>query len=68
MTKYLIYADGERKPIRKFKREYEAIEFASDFRNLADYGCMTVVRHQDDGSEDSWNMQNATWENVESNG
>lgn len=65
MTKYLIYADGVDKPIRKLKRENEAISFASDFRNLADYGVMTVVRDTDADGRYVWDHGAGSWEKIE---
>lgn len=67
MTKYLIYADGEKKPIRKFKRENEAIMFASDFKNLADYGCMSVVMDTDSNGKFVWDHEAGCWETMEDN-
>ena len=67
MTKYLIYADGEKKPIRKFKRENEAIMFASDFKNLADYGCMSIVMDTDSNGKYIWDHEAGSWEMMEDN-
>lgn len=64
MTKYLIYADGEKKPIRKFKRENEAIMFASDFKNLADYGCMSVVMDTDSDGKFVWDHEAGAWQRL----
>lgn len=44
MIKYEVYADGENRPIKKLKREYDAINFVNDVRNLARYGCLTLVK------------------------
>ena len=65
MTKYLIYVENEKKPLKKFKREYEAIDFASDFRNLADYGCMQVVMETDSDGCYVWDTQDAVWLKME---
>lgn len=64
VTKYLIYADGA-KPIRKMKRENEAIAFASDFRNLSEYGCMTVVMVTDNSVKYVWDHEAGSWEVME---
>lgn len=54
MTKYIVYTADENNPdrakqIKKIKHEKEAILFINDFGNLADYGCMTLVKVTDDG-------------------
>lgn len=69
MTKYYVYADDIGKPgtlrqIKKFKREFEAIDFASDFRNLADYGDMTVIMSTDN-DQYVWDHGAASWEKME---
>lgn len=61
MTKYYIYAENAKKPIRKMKRENEAIMFASDFKNLANYGCMSVIMEADNGSKYTWDHEAGSW-------
>lgn len=61
MTKYEIYADGDNRPVKKLKREYDALNFISDVRNLARYGCMTLVRESDDGETMVWDEMNSVW-------
>ncbi len=65
MTKYLIYADGEKKPIRKCKHENEAIMFASDYKNLADYGCMSIVMDTDADGKYIWDPEAGAWKAME---
>ena len=70
MKKYIIYADSEesakkRKPICKIKREYEAINFISDVRNLSKYGCMTLEMATDDDGTFRWNDESGSWEHLE---
>ena len=62
MTKYLIYAEDEKKPVRKMKHAYEAIDFAEDVRNLQRYGCMSVVKVVDDEGRYTWNSETSVWE------
>ena len=62
MTKYLIYAEDEKKPVRKMKRDYEAIDFSEDVRNLQRYGCMSVVKVVADGGRYVWNSETSVWE------
>lgn len=66
MTKYFIFAEGSKKPIRKFKHQYEAVNFATDFRNLSEHGCMTLVMETDNDGRYIWNEQNDGWEKVNS--
>ena len=61
MTKYEVYAEGDNRPIKKTRREYEAIGFACDLRNLARYGCLTLIREADDGSVSVWDNLDGTW-------
>ena len=69
MTRYLIYGEGGKKPIRKTKHENDAMIFCSDFKNLQQYGCMTVVREDDDGARQIWDSELSAWVNTEeSNG
>ena len=60
MTKYIVYAELQEKPIRKFKREYDAVDFVTDFRNLADYGCMTLIMESDSGKY-IWDRDLGDW-------
>lgn len=64
MTKYLIYGEGNKKPIRKTKHENDAFLFISDFKNLQQFGCMTLIRENDDGSKQTWNTDLSAWENM----
>lgn len=67
MTKYFIYGEGDKKPIRKTKHENDAILFATDFKNLNQYGCMTIVREDDSGFRQTWNSELKAWESMEVN-
>ena len=67
MTKYFIYGEGNKKPIRKTKHENDAFLFASDFKNLQQYGCMTIIREDDDGVSSTWNDDLKAWESTEDN-
>lgn len=65
MTKYIIYAEDDKRPgkqvqIRKAKREYEALDFVTDMKNLAKYGCMTLVMDAD-GKEFVWDEETRSW-------
>lgn len=64
MTKYFIYGEGNKKPIRKTKHENDAFLFISDFKNLQQFGCMTLIRENDDGSKQTWNTDLSAWENM----
>ena len=64
MIKFEIYADGDNRPVKKLKREYEAINFVSDMRNLARYGCLTLVRSSDEEDPMVWDPQNCVWKPV----
>ena len=69
MTKYFIYGEGNKKPIRKTKHENDALMFASDFKNLQQYGCMTVVREEENDGRQTWDPDLMAWINREgSNG
>lgn len=69
MTKYLIYGEGNKKPIRKTKHENDAFLFVSDFRNLQQYGCMSIVREDDEGNKNIWDNEMKSWTLMEdSNG
>ena len=50
MTRYEIYADGDNRPVKKAKRENDAIAFVTDIRNLSRYGCLTLIKELDDGT------------------
>ena len=70
MTKYMIYAEDENDPgkqiqIKKTKREYEALDFIGDFKNLQRYGCMAAIKTSDDGGRFRWNAETSIWEPVE---
>lgn len=65
MIKYFIYGEGNKKPIRKTKHENDAFIFASDFKNLQQHGCMTIIREDDDGSRQIWNTDMKAWEIME---
>lgn len=75
MTKYIVYAvDDENpvvngntsyKPIKKFKREYDAMIFVDDVRNLAKYGCMMMVKETDSDGSYTWNPETCLWEKME---
>ncbi len=62
MTRYFVYAETERKPVRKFKHEYEAMNFISDFKNLQQYGCMRLIKEADDDGRCLWNPDESAWE------
>ena len=71
MTKYIVYAiddehpvlDGENayKAIKKFKREYDAMNFAGDMKNLSKYGCMVVVKDTDTDGSYTWDTDAKAW-------
>lgn len=61
MTKYLIYGETSRNPIRRTKHENDAMIFASDFKNLQRYGCMTVIQESDDGRSFRWDADTKAW-------
>lgn len=70
MTKYIVYAEDENSPgkliqVKKMKREYEALNFVGDIRNLQKYGCMSMIMIDDDGKKHSWNNETSVWERVE---
>lgn len=69
MVRYLIYADDDDHPgkqivVRKTKHEYDALNFVSDVKNLSRYGCMTLIKQDDEGSY-IWSNENDTWEKTE---
>lgn len=61
MIKYYIYGEGNKKPIRKTKHENDAMLFVSDFKNLQQYGCMTVVREDEEGNRQLWDNESKAW-------
>ena len=61
MIKYYIYGEGNKKPIRKTKHENDAMLFVSDFKNLQQYGCMTVVREDEEGNRQLWDSDSKAW-------
>ena len=65
MIRYYVYGEGNKKPIRKTKHENDAMIFATEFRNLQQYGCMTVVREDDIGMRQTWNFKTNNWMNME---
>lgn len=60
MIKYEVYADGDNRPVKKLKREREAIAFIGDVRNLARFGCLTLVRESDNETS-IWDAQQGVW-------
>lgn len=60
MTKYLVFAEGQKKPVRKFKNEYDAISFISDVRRLSEYGCMSL-KMETDGASFVWDEALSDW-------
>lgn len=68
MIKYFVYGEGNKKPIRKTKHENDAMLFATDFKNLQQFGCMTIVREDDDGVRETWNNKIKTWSSEVENG
>ena len=67
MTKYYIYGENEKKPIRKTKHENDAFQFAFDFKNLQQYGCMTIVREEENDGRQVWDPDLMAWINMEGN-
>ena len=67
MIKYFIYGEGNMKPIRKTKHENDAFIFASDFKNLQQDGCMTIIREDEYGTKQIWNNDMKVWETTEDN-
>jgi len=61
MKKFLIYGEGLGKPIRKTKHENDAMLFVSDFRNLQQYGYMSIICENDDGKRLQWDADNKVW-------
>lgn len=64
MTRYFIYGENNKKPIRKTKHENDAFLFVSDFKNLQQYGCMTIVREEENDGRQVWNADLMAWEDV----
>lgn len=60
MTRYLVYSEEGKKPIKKFKNENDVFIFISDFRNLQQYGCMTAVC-DNDGARQLWDDDIKAW-------
>ena len=74
MTKYIVYAidedhpviDGESyRPVKKFKRENEAMMFLEDVKNLSRYGCMIIIKETGDGASSVWKPDMMAWEKTE---
>lgn len=63
--RYLIYGETEKKPIRKTKHENDAFLFVSDFKNLQQHGCMTIIREDETGARQMWNNDTKAWELME---
>ena len=68
MIKYFIYGESDKKPIRKTKHENDAMLFATDFKNLNQYGCMMIVREDDDGVREIWDPDIKAWTSEGENG
>ena len=64
MTKYLVFTEDNPKPLKKFKRQYEATAFVTDFRNLAEHGCMVLKMVTDSEGSYIWDAQNDVWQRV----
>ena len=75
MTKYIVYAIDEDhpvldgcnayKPVKKFKRDYDAFSFTDDVKNLSKYGCMMIVKDTDNDGSYTWNADIRAWEKME---
>ena len=65
MIKYYIYGEGNKKPIRKTKHENDAMLFATDFKNLQQHGCMTIVREDENNSRQIWDSNLMAWVTTE---
>ena len=65
MTRYIIFTEYDKKPLKKIKHEYEAFNFVEDIRNLQRYGCMTIVKETDTDGVYVWNRENSAWESIE---
>lgn len=61
MCKYYIYGENMGKPIRKTKHENEAMSFVSDFKNLQQHGCMSIICEDDEGRRLQWNADTKAW-------
>lgn len=57
MMKFYIYGESQRKPIRKTKHENDALLFVNDFKNLQQYGCMTIICEDEDGTRRQMDAQ-----------
>lgn len=68
MVKYFVYGEGNKKPIRKTKHENDAMLFATDFKNLQQYGCMTIIREDDSGVREIWDNEIKAWTSEVRNG
>ncbi len=68
MIKYYIYGEGNKKPIRKTKHENDAMLFVADFKNLQQFGCMTVIREDDNGVREAWDDEIKAWTSEVKNG
>ena len=63
--KYLVYGEGNRKPIRKTKHENDAFAFVSNIKNLQHYGCMTIVREEENDGRQMWDPDLMAWVRME---
>lgn len=61
MTKYAVYTDGDNRPVKKFKRENEAIDYVNDVRNLSRFGYLTLVKETDTGEAYAWDNLAGGW-------
>lgn len=61
MIRYLIFGEGSKKPIQRKKHETDALLFVNDFKNLQQYGCMTLIREDDSGERQIWNNDAKAW-------
>lgn len=61
MTKFVVYSDGDNRPVKKCKRERDGISFVTDIRNLAAYGYLTLVKESDAGAPCVYDTLTNTW-------
>lgn len=65
MTRYLIYGENNKKPIRKTKHENDAFMFIADFKNLQQHGCMTIIREEENDGRQMWDPELMAWVNMD---
>ena len=68
MIKYIVYArdDSNRQyTVKKIKREYEALDFITDMKNLGRYGCMDLVKETDSDGRFLWDSEISSWVRTE---